>query len=588
MIRPSLLPILASAAIAGNSPASPPLHAKETSRVSVISSMDKFRSDQQPAVASSRLELFAARGDAESSQIIISALDGELAGVTVEATDLKSDKGHELRPEVNLVGYVPVNHPSKDGFGEKGDYPDILLPLDSFNVKKGASQSVWYTVWVPRDAVPGLYEGRILVHTGSKAPQEIKVSIKVFSAVVPKQGILKTSFGYGDWEIDKPEFYGSRWNQEKETALLREMLRYRLNPTNTDIGGLVRSLKNSVTRNSAGKWEADWSAFDKEIAQKLEEGWNQFNISYLPLDWYQPDPETRVLKKVQHRWRQDLTEDDQAQILQLLNAHLVENGWTKRFAFKSFDEPSIEPENAKIISDLGNFVHQNAPNIPLFMVTTDCRERSLARDYPLFNWVPHLPSLHLDPGYEEFLVERQKKGEEAWTYICETRTFHEHTHAYPDVAPIDRSGASQRCFGPLAWRNRLDGFLYWNITSWRDRGGYMSPSNTHVGEGVLFYPDLKNYAVPVASIRAALLRDGFEDHDLLYLLDEKVKKLSQCNLSAEQAATLADAKSALNVNHLVPNLRDFNRESAAYEAHHKKVLEAFDSLTAIEATLSKK
>lgn len=554
-----------------------PLRADTASQVSVVSSMDKFRRDERPPYTADEVNLHAARGDAENQQIIISAIGEDIRELTIEASPLKSPDGSELLPEVNLVGYMMIHHPTPDGYGVTGEYPDILHPLSSFEVTKGNSQAIWYAVWVPRDATPGDYQGEVTVRAGENVLRKINVSLKVYSAVLPKQSILRTAFGYGPWELKKPLHYGKHWTKEKEEAFFAEMVRYRLTPVNADIGGTLRSLRDAFRKDSSGNWVADWAEVDQEIAMRLEQGWSQFNLTYLPLDWYSPD-EKRILRKAPNRW-QELTEDDQAQLLRLMNDHLVEKGWVRFFAFKCFDEPSINPENIALMRKIGALVHANAPNLRLLMITTDTRERNLALEYPLWTWVPHLPSLSLAPGYEEFLHERQKKGEQAWTYICDTRMFHDNTILFPDIAPPDRTGTSQRSFGSLAWRNRLDGFLYWNVTEWSYREGYGHPDHLRPGEGVLFHPDFETYAIPLASIRVALVRDGFEDHDLLYLLNQKVKTFSKNKgLSADQIAALKAARELLDVQELIPNLRDFNRDPSAFENHHKAVLQAYERL----------
>ncbi len=551
----------------------------------VLSGMEKLRPDQKAEGGRSSIELFAARGEAENLQVIVTAPQGGLTDVSLKASDLISSNGEKLSPELNTVGYVMIRQPTPDGYGEPGEYPDILYPNRPFNVAEGANQTVWYTVWTPLNAEPGFYEGTITISAKGKTPQTIPVKLRVYSAVVPKQSRLATAFGYGPWNSQKPAYYGNNWtNSELEEAFIVQMLRYRMTPVNSDIGGMVRTLKETFTRDAGGTWSADWARFDEEISNKLEQGWTRFHLSMLPLPWWQKDSE-RILHPQKNRW-QDLPEAEQAQILQLLNAHLVEKGWAKYFAYKQFDEPSMIPPNMDSIRKMGEFLNQHAPDIRLLMVSTDCRERKLASDTPTYDWVPHLPSLHLDPGYEEFLKQRQKAGETAWTYICETRALHKVSYRYPDVAPPDRHGSSQRCFGVLAWRNRLDGFLYWNVNEWDYRGGYVSESNAHIGEGVLFYPDVEQKGLPFPSLRAALLRDGFEDHDLLCLLNEELEWFHQAkNVPVAHKETIAEAKHLLDVSHLMPNLRDFNRDSEAYETHHRAVLEALESLASIRANL---
>lgn len=510
--------------------------------------MEKLRPDQKAEGGRPSIELFTARGEAESAQMIFTASKGDLTEVSLKASDLVSSTGEKLSPELNTVGYVTIRQPTPDGYGEPGEYPDILYPNRSFNIAKGTNQAVWYTVWTPLDAKPGLYEGTVTLTAKGEARQTIPVKLRVYNATVPKQSRLATAFGYGPWNAQRPAYYGSRWQSSGlEEAFIAQMLRYRMTPANNDIGGMVRSLKDTFTRNSEGVWTADWTRFDEEIAHRLEQGWTRFHLSLLPLPWWQRDSK-RILQPRENRW-QELPEAEQAQILQLLNTHLVEKGWAKYFAYKQFDEPSMIPPNMESIRKMGEFLNEHAPDIRLLMVSTDCRERKLASDRPTYDWVPHLPSLHMDAGYEEFLKQRQKAGETAWTYICETRAFHEVSHRYPDVAPPDRHGASQRCFGILAWRNRLDGFLYWNVNEWDYRGGYLSESNAHIGEGVLFYPDVEEKGLPFPSVRAALLRDGFEDHDLLHMLNEELEGFQQAkNLPVQHKDTLtkASARSGLS------------------------------------------
>lgn len=549
----------------------------QVASLAVVSSMDKYRPDQSPSSFMEAVELHAARGEAESAQILVMAsVDQALKSVTASVAPLKNAAGDTLSVKLSRVGYVNIPLVTPDGYGEPGDYPDILLPLENFSLEAGRNQSLWLTAWVPQDAKPGLYQGEVVVSTEGKLVGKVPVSVRVYSTVLPRQSFLTTAFGYGPWNMEKPHYYGKGWTGSvAEEDFLRMMIDYRMTPANSDIGGTVRALKDTFSKDGSGKWQANWAAFDQEVAKRLEEGWTCFQIAHIPLNWYKPDTK-RNLTQVVNRWGTS-SPDDQAQVLRLLNDHLVEKGWAERFIFKCFDEPSINAHNAQLLRDFAKFFQENAPALRLFMITTDCRERGLAKDEPVFAWVPHLPSLYLNPGYEEFLAERQKVGEPAWTYICDTRTRSADSYRFPDIAPIDRTGTSQRCLGLLAWRNRLDGFLYWNVSEWDAYGGYDNPKHKTKGEGVLFYPDRKDHGAPFPSLRAELVRDGFEDHDLLYLLDRQIKALERERSSDEEKSQiLKKAREVLDVADLIPNLRDFNKDSAAYEKHHRLVLEMLE------------
>lgn len=82
--------------------------------------MLKLRPEQipesEPLDGKSVVSLFAAKGEAESLQIIVASLETDLEGVKVGVTPLVGPKGSVILPEVRLVGYVPVQKPTPGRF----------------------------------------------------------------------------------------------------------------------------------------------------------------------------------------------------------------------------------------------------------------------------------------------------------------------------------------------------------------------------------------------------------------------------------------------------------------------------------------
>ncbi|WJH32902.1 DUF4091 domain-containing protein [Paenibacillus sp. CC-CFT747] len=83
--------------------------------------------------------------------------------------------------------------------------------------------------------------------------------------------------------------------------------------------------------------------------------------------------------------------------------------------------------------------------------------------------------------------------------------------------------------GPLSHKMKVDGFLYYNITRWLNRG----PMNDSIlstwdprtisdanGDGSLFYPGQDG---PLASQRIQNFRDGMEDYNLLNMLRRSIE-----------------------------------------------------------------
>ena len=72
---------------------------------------------------------------------------------------------------VNPVGYIanlPIptlagSYPRVRPIGDKGYWPDPLMPQQTFNAKDPRNHPLWITLHAPADAKPGLYEGTIAV-----------------------------------------------------------------------------------------------------------------------------------------------------------------------------------------------------------------------------------------------------------------------------------------------------------------------------------------------------------------------------------------------------------------------------------------
>ena len=148
-----------------------------------------------------RVSLFAAKNEYESFQLILCPSDHEdLNAVHVEAPDLVHEAAGSVIPkeeiEVFQVGYVeteklgyPVEH--------VGWWPDPLLPMEPFDVKKEEVQPVWVTVHVPTGVRAGTYRGRIEVRPSNATPKEVEVAMKVRDFALPDRSPLEMMFGFG-------------------------------------------------------------------------------------------------------------------------------------------------------------------------------------------------------------------------------------------------------------------------------------------------------------------------------------------------------------------------------------------------------
>ena len=139
--------------------------------------------------ATNRIEISAARNEYEPFQVVLRP-EVALTNVQVTISDFllePPDGGNRISAtnvEVCLVGYVPVTLPS-DYFGTLGEHPDPLVPLNGgVDLPAGKNQPFWFTVYVPKGAVPGNYSGSVQMQSGETS-FSIPVHLRVHSFALP-------------------------------------------------------------------------------------------------------------------------------------------------------------------------------------------------------------------------------------------------------------------------------------------------------------------------------------------------------------------------------------------------------------------
>ena len=473
--------------------------APDTPGVAILPATQKLRQDQfpEPAFLLDSMRLDAARGEGENLQLVVYSVDKPLEQVTVEASTLTHEQsGETIVPRLNVVAYIPVKKPTLEpfGFGEKGLYPDPLCPNAPFDLAPFTNQSVWFTVNVPEDAQPGRYLGEVSVGLGEGyLKQIILVELVVHNITIPRHGRLKTCWIHRN-EGSKPQYYGENWTPELQRAWFQQCIEYRLDAD--DFGSSAILPWNTVfTDGPDGKILADWSKWDAAYDYWYAQGRNTF------LSLNAPD--------VRHEDPVPSEEDWRSQRFRLLEQHLVERGIYDNFYMYLFDEP--QPKYAEAIKRICRWVHRQGSHLNLILTSCHDNERTYFDDIDIF--VPHI-----DLFSPEFGEECRAAGKHYWCYTC-IGTF---ATTYPDSWKIDYYGTGHRALGWWLFKYGSQGYLYWGLDYWKvnpwlDAETYPNGN----GDGSLFYPAPDRKSLPYPALRAALVRDGFEDYELLWMLREK-------------------------------------------------------------------
>ncbi len=529
-----------------------------------LSPMLKLRPDQlPPAPPVEEVQLDAARGEAESLQVLLTPVNRDFLQVVVTA-ELRNQAGQVLPIELERLGYVPVAHPTAVGFKTPGRYPDPLFPLRPFDVPLGESGGVWLTVRVPVQAAVGEYRGEVRFAPANAPSRSLPLTLRVHDVTLPTPGYLRSLV----LVYDGIPWYKDRWPEALESIFAR-LLKERFTPT-----WLGVPWDSVFRRDAGGHWQADWTAFDVAVEGWLAKGATTFWVPWEPfgVDLALSD-DPAVLA-------------DAAAKLRLLDEHIVARGWQGRFYRYAFDEPS--PDSIPAISRYCAFIRQHAPHLVIPMTSSLQGLQGTGTA-----WVPHIHELD-SPAHTAFLARQRARGDEVWMYTCMGTRWSKH----PDTWRIDNYGASHRAVGWVLWRFGCDAYLYWNATYWKTGSGESEklydlladpviindtnyPDGHCNGDGFLFYPDPAGQDLPYPSVRLAITRDGFEDYDLLRLLEERVRAIRADPVLHERVGPerLSRALDLLTTEPLVMSAGEYEHDSLPYEQRHRQMLEILSDLT---------
>ena len=185
--------------------------------VGAVSSLTTIFPETPPAAndIDREITLKAARGEAESAQVVIVAGEDDLEIKRVEVSDLR--KGGERigsnNIDVRLVAYVEIRKEENSwrGIRRPGLWPDPLLRFRPFKCPAGQARSLWVTVKVPRSATPGRYEGSIRLYSEDNEEASIPIELTVWNFSLPKLPEFRTSYWIhldGTYDLSKrPEVW---------------------------------------------------------------------------------------------------------------------------------------------------------------------------------------------------------------------------------------------------------------------------------------------------------------------------------------------------------------------------------------------
>lgn len=527
-------------------------------RLNVVSPLDKVfcGDDYAPTVNAPRVDLAAARNEYESAQVVVEAPWRPVAVKAVEFTDLVGPAGAAI-PAAALkwerVDYVETTvRPPYAAERGLGSYPDPLLPAGPFTVESRSRVPLWLTLKTPRDCPSGTYQGSLTVVPDGLPAMRLPLQVTVWDFALTDETHLRTLTWLGGGVLRA--FYGNRWNPEgdrRQAEIVRAyedcLLEHRLGP-----GGEVAS---DVHKGPRGY---EFKAIDATLERLLGRGMNCFIMATAP----------NLARQRQTAYSPEFVRDFTEKI-KAYGDHLRERGWADKAYVYVYDEAprSAWPE----VKRIDRAIKVAAPEARILQCLNEPEGvKELTGFADVFD-------VYVAQYHKAGVAASQQRGAEVWLATC----------CYPMDHPnffIEYPLLDVRATFWLCWKYKVNGFEYWSPNSWGanwQRQGDKWPKVPWVangfgrynGDGYLLYPG--EGGRPYSSIRFEAFRDGLEDYEYLWTLNDRLTKAVAAGQTGPAVAT---ARELLTLEPLVRASGAYDPEPARYVAYRARLAAAIVAL----------
>ncbi len=183
--------------------------------------LERFHPDQ-PAPSAHSILVNGAKGEWVDWQIVLTAGNTSLDDVRVESAPFRGPRKKVIQaPLLYREHFIRIVRSSPRTAMKPGWYPDALVPLQipsrlrlpgtpqyvgqPFTVKASKTQPLYAEIFIPRDAIPGVYHGFIEVASQNTKSFSLKISLRVWNFSLPISPSCQSDFGGFN---DVPLYYG--------------------------------------------------------------------------------------------------------------------------------------------------------------------------------------------------------------------------------------------------------------------------------------------------------------------------------------------------------------------------------------------
>ncbi|MBN2010652.1 DUF4091 domain-containing protein, partial [candidate division KSB1 bacterium] len=502
-----------------------------------------FKDASVPTETGSDVKVYIAKNEFEPCQIVVKPTSS--GNITIAMGDF----GSGITTELYQVKYVNITQ-TTDIMGRLGNYPDPLWPTpngSSIAVVADSNTSFWISIFVPSTTPAGNYSANFTI-----AGINIPISLHVFdftisdtlhvesqmnfshNTILTKYSVAGTGADYWMYiDMMKQYFIDHRltprsvlwsggltsnggapyidydcaghlsdphgiWGFEKPAE------RY-LNGT-----GLMNGTFTNPFNNGVGFTSFQAITFQNNDASADQRPSTFCSSTRSASDWYISDNPT---SEYNQKWFSYIT---------AIEHYLDSLGYLDKAYYYFANEPQDQADY-DAVAWYSRYLGQAAPNLKL-MVSENPRTEifnhtNYVSDGQIDIWLPVLNQYDPTISFDREL----NHGEVSWIYF-----LHGTRPPYFNPITLDHPGIESKFTGWFLWKYRIKGIAYYAINDWSKNPWTDPMTDGHNGDLFMLYPPSEsntniaygsNNHRMVPSIRFELMRDGFEDYEYLYILN---------------------------------------------------------------------
>jgi hypothetical protein len=418
---------------------------------------------------------------------------GNLGMVKISVTDLVSAKESISKNKVKVAYVEMLQETIGLPEGNFENVPTLIRPGNEVNIEAGKGQTFLLTIRIDDNVLPGVYKGKITI----SAQSGLETSLPLEVTVMPIS--LEDIPGIDYFMLMTYEFteLTMPWSSEEKEKIYKSACHILKDYKEHGITTLclhspfVLITKEDGTPNLEDIFAALRAA--KEIGFKGRIIWYMGHL--IQTSKAKHPGNIMSFDKGIHLSR--LT-----YIVKTVSQYAKEHGCPE-VIFLPIDEPgdsyqdfqhkrqAITPVLLKVIKDLG------APS----MLTNS--------DYKQFRPVDYLCSGKMN---KQDLDEAHKNGSVYWLYNNDVTT------------KCLNPAYARYIYGYYTWMHHIDGMSSWTFQNTQNARGLPRGTDGPGNDIYLAYPDANG---PIATLKWEAIREGIDDHKLLYQLVKRIKKLEE-------------------------------------------------------------